>query len=63
MNFTNKILEKFGIELTKKNKLTLKQIIFMIIIVMVVFLLYSSAVFGYIGYDKFIKPTLQSTNS
>jgi len=58
MRINNKLKEKFGIQLSSKEKSMLKQIIIILFIVLVLIIIGFSIVGSYIAFDRFVKPSL-----
>jgi uncharacterized membrane protein YjgN (DUF898 family) len=58
MRINNKLKEKFGIQLSSKEKSMLKNIILILFIVLVLIIIAFSIVGSYIAFDKFVKPSL-----
>jgi len=61
MDITNKIIEKFGVELSNKDREVVKKFIYIVLILFIVSIFTMFIVFGYLTFDKYIKPTLQNS--
>jgi len=58
MRINNKLREKFGIELSSKEKSILKQLIMFFFIILIISLICVAIIGTYYAVDKFVKPII-----
>ena len=61
MESSQKILENFGLKFSKKDREMTKKFINIVFILLLVFLIGSFIILGYLTFHKYIKPSLQQS--